>query len=140
MSHAAKYHLNTAQQNGPFCTKGFGVILAVYSTVHVTDSAPLACVSAADGNTEKYAGPVTPSCIPSTGIMPNSFTNMASVQTYSYRNGEHTQGTRRYTLGRQLSHLSLGLLVLLPQPLADSAVAQACSQLTSARRTAVRQQ
>jgi hypothetical protein len=52
-----------------------------------------ACVShclspTPDGNTEKYAGPKTPSCIPRTTVMPNSFVNVAAVQTFSYRNGE----------------------------------------------------
>lgn len=46
-------------------------------------------LSLADGNTPEYAGPVTPSCIPKNGIMPNSYVNVASVQTFSYRNGEH---------------------------------------------------
>lgn len=50
----------------------------------------------ADGNTEKYAGPLTSSCIPKNGIMPNSFVNMASVQTYSYRNGEDTWSQRMH--------------------------------------------
>jgi hypothetical protein len=31
---------------------------------------------------------VTPSCIPKNGQLPNSFVNIASTQTYSYRNGE----------------------------------------------------
>lgn len=31
---------------------------------------------------------MTPSCIPKNGQIPNSFVNLASVQTYSYRNGE----------------------------------------------------
>jgi hypothetical protein len=40
------------------------------------------------GNTEKYAGPKTPSCIPRTTVMPRTYANVTATQTYSYRNGE----------------------------------------------------
>jgi hypothetical protein len=111
----------------------FGVVLGVNSTALAAESAPLACVCvclrAADGNTDKYAGPLTPSCIPRNGIMPNSFVNMASVQTYSYRNGEHRQAAHQaIQFTSSAGHLFLGLLVLLAQLSAGPAVTQACRQ------------